>query len=181
MIDLFLEARAEILQIFQLLFWRINDFINTFWLNLTFSTCIFTKYSLTCSHMIHKIPNPELLVFKNYSNQPVLFVYFLLLFSSKVSVKIRNWEFMKLCGESTKINKLNDSHSIIFVIHRFWSSKTIILHTYCKVASSNTSRLEAHAGFFRLLMKGIFNPYFLWPFHKKLISNACYSELPTIR
>ena len=25
---------------------------------------------------------------------------------------------------------------------------------YCKVASSNTSRLEAHAGFFRLLMKG---------------------------
>ena len=28
-----------------------------------------------------------------------------------------------------------------------------------KVASSNTSRLEAHAGFFRLLMKGIFNTY----------------------
>ena len=27
---------------------------------------------------------------------------------------------------------------------------------YRKVASSNTSRLEAHAGFFRLLMKGIF-------------------------
>ena len=31
---------------------------------------------------------------------------------------------------------------------------------YRKVASSNTSRLEAHAGFFRLLMKGIFNPTF---------------------
>ena len=30
---------------------------------------------------------------------------------------------------------------------------------YCKVASSNTSRLEAHAGFFRLLMKGIFDLY----------------------
>ena len=30
---------------------------------------------------------------------------------------------------------------------------------YCKVASSNTSRLEAHPGFFRLLMKGIFDPY----------------------
>ena len=27
---------------------------------------------------------------------------------------------------------------------------------YCKVASSNISRLEVHAGFFRLLMKGIF-------------------------
>ena len=28
-------------------------------------------------------------------------------------------------------------------------------HTYRKVASSNKSRLEVHAGFFRLLMKGI--------------------------
>ena len=37
------------------------------------------------------------------------------------------------------------------------------LHSDCtnyrKVASSNTSHLEAHAGFFRLLMKGIFDPY----------------------
>ena len=30
---------------------------------------------------------------------------------------------------------------------------------YRKVASSNTSCLEAHAGFFRLQMKGIFDPY----------------------
>ena len=30
---------------------------------------------------------------------------------------------------------------------------------YRKVASSKTSRLEARAGFFRLLMKGIFDPY----------------------
>jgi hypothetical protein len=30
---------------------------------------------------------------------------------------------------------------------------------YHKVASSNTSCLVAHAGFFRLHMKGIFNPY----------------------
>ena len=41
---------------------------------------------------------------------------------------------------------------------------------YRKVASSDTSRLEAHAGFFRLLMKGILEPYVLWPFEKKLIS-----------
>ena len=41
-----------------------------------------------------------------------------------------------------------------------------ILSRYCKVASSNTSRYEAHAGFFRLLMKGIFDPYVLWPFDK---------------
>jgi cadmium resistance protein CadD (predicted permease) len=36
---------------------------------------------------------------------------------------------------------------------------------YRKVASSNTSYLEAHAGFFRLLMKGIFDA-----FGKKYIS-----------
>ena len=28
----------------------------------------------------------------------------------------------------------------------------------------------SHAGFFRLLMKGIFDPYIVWPFEKKLIS-----------
>ena len=39
-----------------------------------------------------------------------------------------------------------------------------------KVASSNTSCLEAHAGFFRLLMKGIFDTYVQGPFDKKLIS-----------
>ena len=33
--------------------------------------------------------------------------------------------------------------------------------TYCKVASSHTSCLEAHRDFFRLLMKGIFDPYVL--------------------
>ena len=38
------------------------------------------------------------------------------------------------------------------------------LDTYRKVASSNTSCLEAHAGFFRWLMKRIFDPYVLWPF-----------------
>ena len=40
-----------------------------------------------------------------------------------------------------------------------------------RVLNSNTSHLEAHAGFFRLLMKGIFDPYV-----QKvdfLISNAC--------
>ena len=42
---------------------------------------------------------------------------------------------------------------------------------YRKVAISNKSRLAAHAGFFGLLMKGIFNSYvLLWPFDKKLIS-----------
>ena len=37
-------------------------------------------------------------------------------------------------------------------LHRYYFS-------YRKVASSNTSCLEAHVGFFRLLMKGIFDSY----------------------
>ena len=40
---------------------------------------------------------------------------------------------------------------------------------YRKIASSNKSGLEAHVGFFRLLMKAIFDSYVLWPFDKKLI------------
>ena len=35
------------------------------------------------------------------------------------------------------------------------------LNEYRKVASSSPSRIEAHAGLFRLLMKGIFDPYVL--------------------
>ena len=36
-----------------------------------------------------------------------------------------------------------------------------LANNYCKVASFNTSRFEANAGFFRLLMMGIFDPYVL--------------------
>ena len=35
----------------------------------------------------------------------------------------------------------------------------VVMIIYRKIASSNTSHLEAHAGIFRLLMKGIFDPY----------------------
>ena len=40
---------------------------------------------------------------------------------------------------------------------------------YRIVASRSTSRLVTCLGLFRLLMKGIFSPYVLWPFDKKLI------------
>ena len=33
----FTVHRAEILQIFRVIFWKIDDFINPFWLNLIFS------------------------------------------------------------------------------------------------------------------------------------------------
>ena len=41
---------------------------------------------------------------------------------------------------------------------------------YFRVTSSSPSHLEAHAGFFRLSMKGKFDVYLLWPFGKMLIS-----------
>ena len=40
-------------------------------------------------------------------------------------------------------------------------SCTVLSNKYCKIASFNTSHLEAHVGSFRLLMKGIFGPYVL--------------------
>ena len=43
------------------------------------------------------------------------------------------------------------------------------LPKYRIVASSNTSRLEAHAGIYKLLMKGSFDAHVLWLFDKKLI------------
>ena len=51
-------------------------------------------------------------------------------------------------------------------------NETIIIN-YRKVTNSNTSRLEAHAGFFRLVMTDlIFDPYVLWPFDIKVISQV---------
>ena len=52
----------------------------------------------------------------------------------------------------------------------FWSDlvQTTSLK-FCKIKRSNMSCWEAHVGFFRLFMKGIFGPYVLWHFDKKLI------------
>jgi hypothetical protein len=61
-----------------------------------------------------------------------------------------------------------------------WSFMTfnqnIFAETWCyeyrKVASSNTSCLKAHAGFFRLLgMKGIFDPYIIYFCQKVTVHN----------
>ena len=54
---------------------------------------------------------------------------------------------------------IDDIESLLSFIYILLSHKKF--YRYRKVASSNMSRLEAHAGFFRLLMKGIFDPYVL--------------------
>ena len=66
------------------------------------------------------------------------------------------------------LNMLTTSYSISW--KNLTKKKLINSYIYCRVASSNTIRLEAHAGFFRLLMKGIYDPYVLWHFDKKMIS-----------
>ena len=42
-----------------------------------------------------------------------------------------------------------------YEINQNWKKKSYFFLTYRKVASSNTSRFEAHSGIFRLLMMGI--------------------------
>ena len=55
-----------------------------------------------------------------------------------------------------------------------WNQKSWNLGTSCstyrKFMNFNTSCLKAQTGFFRLLMKGFFDHYILWPFDKQLIS-----------
>ena len=46
----------------------------------------------------------------------------------------------------------------------------MLKRTYPKVASSNTSRLEPHPDFYRLVMKGIFDANVLLHIVKKFIS-----------
>ena len=52
---------------------------------------------------------------------------------------------------------------------------------YHKVANTNMSRLEAHAGFFRLLMKGIFDAYVHCnPLHGHYRVELLHREIPVI-
>ena len=70
----------------------------------------------------------------------------------------------------TNCNYLSDFHKFTRIL-----CQVEYIGTYRKVASSNMSCLEAHAGFFRLFMKGIFDPLCTVSFWQKvdfLISNV---------
>ena len=62
-------------------------------------------------------------------------------------------EVIKLLSLTLKAHPCPFIHTLTLLY-----KQRFISNTYRKVASSDTSRLEAHAGFFRLLMKGIFDP-----------------------
>ena len=86
-----------------------------------------------------------------------------------------NRRSQELCVSSPMMTSICTSAALVYSLSlqttmgQTSSCSRIQTLAYRKVASSNTSRLEAQAGFFRLLMKGIFNPYVLWPFDKKSI------------
>ena len=48
---------------------------------------------------------------------------------------------------------------VALAMHKGHEYSYIYVCTYRKIASPNTSHLEAHVYFFRLLMEGIFGPY----------------------
>ena len=70
----------------------------------------------------------------------------------------------------------------------YWCYNMIIVkstyYKYCNITSTSPSHLEAHAGFFRLSMKGKSDVYLLWPFGKKLkhqkpLGCHCHFKGPT--
>ena len=74
-----------------------------------------------------------------------------------------------LKNKSKKTFNLKDC-AIVMTVIQLPNELRLPLEKYHKVMSYNTFCLEAHAGIFRLLMKGIFDPYVLSSSDKKWIS-----------
>ena len=101
------------------------------------------------------------------------------------SISIRAVKCMQFSSEGEFWDKwvfLKDFHFYQFHLTEFFPRPKIhvmldplyviflILITYRKVATTSLSCLEAHAGFFTLSKKGIFDVYWFWPFGINLIS-----------
>ena len=87
--------------------------------------------------------------------------------------------------EITKVqNMYSNSFLILIYVSTYWVWETRVKQfklflfnashikvTYHKIMSSNTSCLEAKCMLFQILMKGVFDPYVLWPFDKSWFPN----------
>ena len=73
-----------------------------------------------------------------------------------VCVWISNMDSIEICFQGFTNDVVGLNESIFYCQKIFWQKCY-----YRKVGSSKTSRLEAHARFFRLLKNGIFDPYVL--------------------
>ena len=76
------------------------------------------------------------------------------------------------CIGADDYGNLRNWHWCDWVDNGYWFNQHLIF-IYRIVASTSPSRIEAHGGLFRSLMKGIFHPYELWQKVDFLISNAC--------
>ena len=83
-------------------------------------------------------------------------------------MKMVNMEYICAKKWDLTFTELQTRYKILGIISKIVVIKNVYNKTKQKVASSYTSRLEAHAGIYRFLMKGIFNAYVIWPFDKKL-------------
>ena len=104
---------------------------------------------------------------KNLLRQPWL--RFFLAFKFKTEKNYDTFKNIDKFANKTKMETFVETLAYL-LMDRFWRNLKITSESvYSKIVSSNTSHLEAHVGFFRLLKMGIFGPYVLWPFDKKLI------------
>ena len=74
-------------------------------------------------------------------------------------------------------NQIYSQITLLIILLNVLGLFSLSINKHCKVASSNTSHFEAHAGLFRLSMKRNFHAHALWPFGKKAyfwISNVCF-------
>ena len=96
--------------------------------------------------------------------------------SSRLILSLRNYfnrsdTYMNMIHRNFKILALinnaypeiqTSSFSDTYVVGQYWLySFMFVAVLHCKVTSFNKACLEAHAGFFRLVMKGVFDNYVL--------------------
>ena len=88
----------------------------------------------------------------------------------------KSGELLKSLIPVKKSNEGNNSNDIFFKKWALllWTQNQAISiwqvkQKYYVVMNASPSYFEAHVCLFRLLMKGIFDPYVLWPFDKKLV------------
>ena len=141
---------------------------------LVYNSCLLTKYTTTYQQNVEYVEKLfghfATHFFTNLTWASIIYIEEILAWQQSVFIKVRN--------EKTRCSKIDQyklSLCLCFIFdffqfqvrsnRRFDEMNKKWTLAYC----NNTSRLEAHAGFFRLLMKGIFDPYVLWPFDKKLI------------
>ena len=100
------------------------------------------------------MPTIDWIVLPGYSTEKVVASQTAMKESKNAAKSHQNSRFLSF---SAAVRKFGVSQ----VLNGKYPLQNFVILNYRKVASSNTSRFEAHAGLFRLLMKGTFDAYVL--------------------